>query len=168
MYNWDNFDARTNATWDFCRRFWKLTPEKQQEIMDDHQKAKEMFADKWFYLQEDPDRDPAFVYIPTTTEFRASESWDLPKADNLVVLQLPVAGTQLPPPERLASPIEQVFRCTWFPYTTFQGSRSTGPRKRNKTTKAKSKTKTKSKAQAKPKAKARPKAKGKRPQARKR
>jgi hypothetical protein len=143
MYNWDNFDARTAATWDFCRRFWKLTAAEQEEIMNNHQRAKEMFArstdpDKWFYLEEDPDRDPAFVFIPTKTEFRVSEAWDLPNADDLVVLQIPVAGTQLPPPERLTTPVEEVFRCTWFPYNTFRARppRTARP-KTNKTAKPK-------------------------------
>ncbi|PYI91369.1 MAG: hypothetical protein DME97_13845 [Verrucomicrobia bacterium] len=138
MYNWDNFDARINATWDFCRRFWKLTPAEQQKCIDDPQRTKEMFAENWFYLEENPKRDRAFVFIPTATEFRASEAWDLPKADNLVVLQIPVAGTELPPPERLTTPVEEVFRCTWFPYQTLRARRrKTAPRKKNKTSKGK-------------------------------
>lgn len=151
MFRWDNFPAREQATWDFCRRFWKLAPDKQQDIMKDPQKAKEMFAEGWFYWKGDPlNPNPPLLPIPAETEFRISKSDDLPGADNLVVLQVPPANTPLPPPARLTVPIEEVFRCTWFPYLTHRTSlskwRRSRPAKRAKTKSSQRKKSAKTKA----------------------
>jgi hypothetical protein len=118
--NWTDFDARVEATWKFCDKMRALSKAERQVIVDDHKKAKVLFADKWFYLQEDPNADPRFVPIPTATEFRVYDpNIDVTKGDELVTLLMPLDQTALPPPSRLTQPVEDVWRCTWFPYITF-------------------------------------------------
>ncbi len=118
MRNWTDFDAREEATWKFCDKMRALSKTQRQAIIDDHQKAKELFADGWFYLQENP--HAGFVPIPTATEFRVYDpNIDVTKGDELVTLLMPPDQTSLPPPSRLTQPVEEVWRCTWFPYINF-------------------------------------------------
>jgi hypothetical protein len=120
LRNWTDFDAREEATWNFCEKMRALSKTQRRAIMDDHKKAKALFADKWFYLQEDPNADPRFVPIPTATEFRVYDpNIDVTKGDELVTLVVPPDHTALPLPARLTQPVEDVWRCTWFPYITF-------------------------------------------------
>lgn len=120
MRNWTDFTAREEATWDFCDKMRALSKSDREAITNDRQQAKRLFADRWFYLQEDPNADPRFVPIPTATEFRVYDpNIDVTKGDELVTLLMPLDQTELPPPSRLTQPIEDVWRCTWFPYITF-------------------------------------------------
>ncbi len=119
MRNWTDFAAREEATWKFCEKMRSFSKAQRQACIDDPKQAKQVFADGWFYLQEDPNADPNLVPIPTKTEFRVYDpNIDVTKGDELVTLLMPPDEAALPLPSRLTQPVEDVWRCTWFPYST--------------------------------------------------
>jgi hypothetical protein len=118
MKDWKNdFQARQDATWDFCRKMLNKT--ERARCVKDHCYAKQRFAENWFYLEGDP--NATLPAIPASTEFRVYDpNTDITKGDELVTIMLPLDGTPVPPLPRTTIPIEDVWRCTWFPYVTLR------------------------------------------------
>lgn len=118
MKDWNDVQARVDATWDFCERLRRNSTEKQNCI-DSPKHAREYFAEKWFYLKEDPKADPNLTAIPEDVEFRVYDFTPIPKRDKLITIVLPPADMPLPLPSRPTDPVEDVWRCTWAPYLGF-------------------------------------------------
>jgi hypothetical protein len=113
--NWDNADARRQATRAFCVHLHK--PENAQareKCKNDPAYARTLFAQLGgLCLEEEltPDEANPIVPIPKQTEFRVFESTDISTRDRLVTLVLPPKDKMLPEPAKID--IEDVYRCTW-------------------------------------------------------
>lgn len=117
MENWLDPTACEAATWDFCRRMrLKENKEKRDLCRTDNAFARKCFAENWFYLEEDPNRDQSYRAIPLETEFRVYNSDEKERRAKLVVLVLPPDSTDLPLAPRLILPAEDVWKAAWFPY----------------------------------------------------
>lgn len=116
--NWDNADARRQATRAFCAYLHR--PENVQareKCKGDPTYARNLFAQQGeFCLEEEltPDEANPIVPIPKHTEFRVFETTDMFPRDRLVTLVLPPA--EKPLPELAKIDIDEVYRCTWSPW----------------------------------------------------
>ena len=125
MYDWENMQARIDATWDFCR-WLRNHPEDKQPCKDNSDYAKGLYAKNYFYLSGDSNNPPGPAYltpIPSDVEFRIYEKDDA-NAGKLVTIVLPDDSTHLPIPTYPANGVWSVWRCTYILYTTLE---ATGP-----------------------------------------
>jgi|ERR1051325_1623741 hypothetical protein len=120
MKNWTDPQARIDATWDFVKRMRTDPAKRQRAIANNDNDAKKLFAEGWFYLKEDPKRDPAYVAIPTEVEFHIYNDEPITQRDNLVAIVLPDDGVNVPLPPRLTKDVEDVWKCTWSAYVTLE------------------------------------------------
>ena len=119
MNNWDDGNARRQATRAFCAYLHK--PENAQvreKCKNDPAFARALFAQQGdFRLEEEfaPDEANGIAPIPKQTEFRVFEATDMFPRDGLVNLVLPPADKLLPEdPAKID--ISEVYRCTWDPW----------------------------------------------------
>lgn len=117
MENWLDPKACEDATWDFCKRM--RLPENaanREKCRTDNAFARKCFAEGWFYLEEDPQRDRNFRPVPSGTEFRVYNDDEKARRSTLVTIILPPDSDPIPLPSRLTVPAEDVWRGAWFPY----------------------------------------------------
>jgi hypothetical protein len=113
--NWDNADARRQATRSLCVHLHK--PENAQvreKCKGDPAYARTLFAQVGgFCLEEEltADESNPIVPIPKHTEFRVFEATDMFPRDRLVTLVLPPADKILPETSKID--FGEVYRCTW-------------------------------------------------------
>ena len=133
MNSWDTTengsDARARATIAFCEKLKNMgphersrftlpqpTPELEQAAMDG---AKALFADRFFFLEGDPNNTANLRPIPAALPFRVYEEGFPPGSpdrpwfddrDDIVTMVLPHPGVS---PGRDAS---EYYRCSYFPY----------------------------------------------------
>jgi hypothetical protein len=104
--NWDDADARREATRAFCVFLHK--PENAQvreKCKNDPAYARTVFAEQGGFSPE---------AIPRETEFKVFESTEMLPRDRLVTLVLPSVDKPLPDPTRID--VGEIYRCTWLPY----------------------------------------------------
>jgi hypothetical protein len=113
--NWDDADARKQATRAFCAYLHR--PENAQareKCKGDPAFARNLFAQQGgFCLEEEltPDEANPIAPIPKQTEFRVFESTDMFPRDRLVTLVLPPADKVLPETAKIDT--GEIYRCTW-------------------------------------------------------
>lgn len=134
MHPWttdeDGTEARARATLAFCRKLRDMhpderrlytlpqpTPELERAAMD---RAKASFAERFFFLEGDPDNTGNLTPIPAALPFRVYEEGYPPGSpeappsfddrDDIVTMVLPHPGVS---PGQDAS---EYYRCSYFPY----------------------------------------------------
>jgi hypothetical protein len=125
MYSWDTDVegrlARASATRAFCEYMDKDDPQNVADralctqyppTEESMKKAKRLFAEKHFYLEENNDAPDGFKPIPAKTQFLIFEPTEQPR-DSLVTIVLPEKD-DLPRPEDFIP--TNFYRCTYWPY----------------------------------------------------
>jgi hypothetical protein len=116
--NWDNAEARRQATRAFCAYLHRPeNVEMREKCKSDPAYARTVFAQQGgFCLEEEltPHEANPIVPIPTQTEFRVFEATDMFPRDRLVTLVLPPRDKTLPEPAKID--IGEIYRCTWEPW----------------------------------------------------
>lgn len=113
--NWDNAEARRQATRAFCAHLHR--PENahvREKCKSDPAYARTVFAEQGgFCLEEElaADEIQPIVPIPRRTEFRVFEENEMFPRDRLVALVLPPAESILPETSKIDP--SEVYRCTW-------------------------------------------------------
>jgi len=116
--NWDDADARRQATRAFCAFLHRPErAEAREKCKSDPGYARLLFAQQGgFCLEEEltPDESNPIVPIPQQTEFRVFEATDMFPRDRLVALVLPPRDKPLP--EIAKIDVGDVYRCTVIPW----------------------------------------------------
>ena len=113
--NWDDAEARRQATRAFCAHLHR--PENAQareKCKTDPAYARILFAQQGgFRLEEEttPAETKPVVPIPKQTEFRVFEENEMFPRDKLVALVLPPIDRILPETAKIDP--DDVYRCTW-------------------------------------------------------
>jgi hypothetical protein len=113
--NWDDAEARRQATRAFCAYLHR--PENAQareKCKGDPAYARMLFAQQGgFCLEEElpADESKSIVPIPKHTEFRVFEEHEMFPRDKLVTMVLPPADRILPETSKIDP--GDVYRCTW-------------------------------------------------------
>jgi len=116
--NWDNGDARRQATRAFCAYLHRPENKSAREkCKSDPAFARNLFAQLGgFCLEEElaPDECNPIAPIPKETEFRVFEATDMFPRDKMVTLVLPPPDKPLG--ETAKIDIGDIYKCTWDPW----------------------------------------------------